>query len=141
MTALQSMIRVHSWVLEEKRRGLAEIQAFVDKLKNDIALLDQNIEAERGVTGRLEEANLAFPAFVAAALDRRKRLCETISNLEQQVDEARDAVAEAFQELKAYEMAYENQERREAAGRARAERIGQDELGIDLYRRNKASGD
>lgn len=141
MTALKSMVRVHGWVLEEKRRDLAELQIFVDKLKKDLEALDHNVEAERAAAGRSEEANLAYPAFVAAALDRRKRLCETIFNLEQEVEAARDAVAEAFKELKAFEMAHENQERREAEGRSRAERIALDEMGVSLYRRNSASGD
>ena len=141
MTALESMIRVHGWILEEKRRGLAEIQVFADKLKNDLAALDRNVEAEREVANQSETAGLAYPAFVAAALDRRKRLSETILRLEAQIDSARDEVVEAFQQLKAYETAQENHERREAAGRDRAERIAQDELGVSLYRRNNGSGD
>ncbi len=138
MTALESMIRVHGWVLEEKRRSLAEIQTFTDKLKNDIVALDQNVEAEREAANQSDEASLAYPAFVAAALDRRKRLSETISKLETQIDAVREEVAEAYQELKAYEMAHESQQRREATGRARAERIAQDELGVSIYRRNNA---
>lgn len=141
MTALESMIRVHGWILEEKRRSLAEIQVFADKLKNDLAALDRNVEAERDAANGSDAASLAYPAFVAAALERRKRLSETIGRLELQVDAARDEVAEAFKELKAYETAHKNHERREAAGRDRAERIAQDELGVSLYRRNNASGD
>ena len=141
MTALESMIRVHGWILEEKRRSLAEIQAFADRLKTDLAALDRNVEAERAAADRSGEGSLAYPAFVAAALERRRRLTETIGKLELQIDAARDGVAEAFKELKAYEMAHESQLRREAAGRDRAERIAQDELGVSLYRRNQASGD
>jgi len=141
MTALESMIRVHGWILEEKRRDLAEIQVFADKLKNDLATLDQNVEAEREAANQSETASLAYPAFVAAALDRRKRLGETIRRLEAQIDSAREEVAEAFQQFKAYETAHENHEGRESAGRDRAERIAQDDLGVSLYRRNKATGD
>lgn len=141
MTALESMIRVHGWILEEKRRDLAEIQVFADKLKNDLAALDRNVEAEREAANQSEMAGLAYPAFVAAALERRKRLGETIRRLEAQIDSAREEVVEAFQELKAYETAHENHERREAAGHDRAERIAQDELGVSLYRRNNTSGD
>lgn len=141
MTALESMIRVHGWILEEKRRDLAEIQIFADKLKNDLAELDRNVEAEREAAGQSDAASLAYPSFVAAALERRKRLSETIGKLELQIDAARDEVAQAFKELKAYETAYENHERREAAGRDRAEGIAQDELGVSLYRRSNASGD
>ena len=140
MTALRSMIRVQGWVLEEKRRNLAEIQVFADKLKSDLSALDDSIEAEREAAGSSDEVGLTYPAFVAAALDRRKQAeAETIGKLENQIDAAREEVAEAFQQLKAYEMAQENQERREAAGRDRAERIAQDELGVSLYRRNKRS--
>ena len=119
MTALQSMIRVHQWVLDERRRNLADLQVFLDKLKGDLAALDASLETERVAAEASPQAGLAFPAFVAAALERRKKLCGTIEELEGQVDALREEVAEAFAELKKYELAQENQGRRDAAKRSR----------------------
>jgi flagellar export protein FliJ len=141
MTALDSMVRVHSWALEEKQRKLADLRALLQKLTDDLANLDEELDAEREAAGKSDEAGAAFPAFVAAALDRRKKLCETIANLEKESEAARDEVTEAFGELKKYELAKKNQESQESARRKRGERIHLDELGVSIYRRNRASGE
>ncbi len=141
MTAIESMIRVHRWVLDERRRNLADLQVFVDKLKGDLVGLDGKLEAEREAAGASPEAGLAYPAYVAAALDRRKRLCGSIADLEAQVEALREEVAEAFGELKKYELAQENNGRRNAAKRSRKQRLEADELGVSIYRRNKAAGE
>ena len=138
MTALQSMVRVHRWVLEEKQRKLAELQGLADRLRADIAQLDRELENERRAAEASDEAGLAFPNYVAAALDRRRRLCETIDNLELEVDAAREEVAESFAELKKYEIARDNQDRRNTAKRDRRERADLDELGISIYRRSRS---
>jgi flagellar export protein FliJ len=141
MTALDSMVRVHRWVLDEKQRKLADLQAFVDKLRGDLTTLDKQLETEREAAGRSDEAGSVYPAFVAAALDRRKKLCETIANLDTETEAAREDVAEAFSELKKYELARDNQESQESAKRNRRERISLDELGVSIYRRTRAAGD
>ena len=70
MTALDSMIRVHGWILEEKRRNLAEIQAFADKLKADLATLDRG-----GDEGRVGQAQLWSQRITKiTSLDRIKKM-------------------------------------------------------------------
>ena len=138
MTALQSMVRVHRWVLEEKQRKLAELQSLADRLRGDLTQLDSELEAERQAAEASDEAGLAYPSYVAAALDRRRRICETIDNLETEVEAAREEVAESFAELKKYEIARDNQQRRKTAKHARRERADLDEIGISIYRRTRA---
>ena len=139
MTALDSMVRVHRWMLDERQRKLADLQVFVDKLKDDLTALDKELEAEREVADGSDEAGMAYPAFVAASLERRKKLCDTIANLESEIEAVREEVAEAFGELKKFEMARDNQDLREADKRNRRDRLNVDELGVSIYRRNKAS--
>ena len=136
MSAIDSMVRVHSWALDEKRRQLRDLQVFMDRLEADLREVDRNIEAERQAAETCD-ARIAFtyPAFVSAALDRRRALVENIANLERDVEQARDQVAEAFNEFKTYEMARDNQARRKAAERDRRDRLAQDELGLSMYRR------
>lgn len=141
MTALASMVQVLRWVLDEKQQKLAELQAFVDKLTEDLNALDTDLETERKAAGQCDEAGSVFPAFVAAALDRRKKLCETIVNLGKEVEAAREDVAEAFSELKKYELALKNQELLVSTRRSRRERMNLDELGVSIYRRTRAAGD
>ena len=141
MTALDSMVRVHGWMLEEKQRKLADLQALLRKLADDLASLDQELDAEREAAGKSDEAGAAYPAFVAAALDRRKKLCKTIANLEKESEAARAEVTEAFGELKKYEIASDNRQVQESDKRKRSERINLDELGVSIYRRSRVVGE
>ena len=140
MTALDSLVRVHSWALDEKRQKLAGLEDLAAKMHEDLERLEVELNSEqRAATGSIE-GTIAFPAFVAAALERRKKLRESIANLGLAIDAARAEVREAFQEVKKYELARDNHERR---GREKVARRGQhevDELGANMHRRKKASG-
>ncbi len=140
MTALGSLVRVHTWALNEKRRKLADIEALVDKMHNDLAQLEADIKNEQRAAADSIEGTVAFPAFVAAALERRKRQRESIANLEHAIDAARAEVREEYQEVKKYELARDNQERRERERLAKQEQIALDELGVGMHRRKNTKG-
>ncbi len=140
MTALGSLVRVHSWALNEKRQKLAGLEELVDEMHQDLEQLEAEVNNEQRVAADSIEGTFAFPAFVVAALERRKKLSESIANLGLVIDAARAEVREAFQEVKKYELAQDNYERREREKIARREQRELDELGADMHQRKKASG-
>ena len=141
MTALGSMVRVHRWILDEKRQKLAEIERFADRIKLDLERLDENLAAERDAAAQSPDGSVAFASFIAAALERRRRLVDSITNLEREADLARDEVNEAFRELKKYEMAEDAAEKRESLKRKKQEQLALDEVGVGLYRRRSSGTD
>ena len=138
--ALVSMIRLHRWMLDEKRRNLADLQVFAEKLRDDLVQLDADLEAQKGAAEGEDTAGLAYSSYVSAALDRRQKVEDTIANLEGEIEAAREDVAESFRELKRYEAARDGKQAQARADRNRRERINQDELAVGLYRRNRARG-
>ncbi len=140
MTALGSLVRVHSWALNEKRQKLAGLEELADKMHEDLEQLEAELNSERRAATGSIEGTIAFPAFVAAALERRKKLRESIADLGLAIDAARAEVREAFQEVKKYEITQDNYERREREKVARREQRELDELGANMHRRKKASG-
>ena len=138
MSALNSLVRVHSWALEEKQQKLAELERLADKLRADLAALETELAQEQTAASRSVEGSIAFPAFVAAALERRKRLRESIVNVERACQTAREDVNQAFQEVKRFELARDNALEKERQDLARREQADLDELGVDLHRRAKA---
>lgn len=138
--ALGSMIRLHRWMLDEKRRNLADLQVFAEKLREDLGQLDSEMEAQKAAAEVGNEAGLAYSSYVSAALERRKKVEGTITNLEVEIEAAREDVAESFRELKRYEAAQEGQRAKAKADRNRRERINQDELAVGLYRRSRGQG-
>ncbi len=140
MTTLGSLVRVHSWALNEKRQKLAGLEDLAGKMHEDLEQLEAELNNEQRAAAGSIEGTIAFPAFVAAALERRRKLRESIANLGLAIDAARAEVREAFQEVKKYELAQDNHERRERDKVARRERRELDELGANIHQRKKASG-
>ena len=137
MSALGSLVRVHTWALNEKRQTLAGLEGLADKLRNDLEGLEVQLRQERSAATDSIEGTIAFPAFVAAVLERRKRLRVSIANLDLAIEAAREEVREAYREVKKYELARDNQERRERDRVALRERKELDEIGTTLYQRRK----
>lgn len=141
MSALNSMVRVHRWALEEKQQKLAEIERFSDRMRQDLERLDEHLASERDAAARTPDGTMAFASFIAAALERRRRLVDSIANLEREADLARDEVGEAFRELKKYEMAQDNAKTRAGLQRKKQEQLALDEVGVGLYRQRPAGTD
>ncbi len=139
MTALGSLVRVHSWALNEKRQKLTGLEELVDKMHHDLERLEAELNSEQRAAVGSMEGTIAFPAFVAAALERRRKLRESIADRGLAIDAARAEVREAFQEVKKYELAQDTYERREREKIARREQRELDELGADIHQRKKAS--
>ena len=139
MSALGSLVRVHTWALNEKRQTLVGLEELADKLQGDLEALEAELQREQSAATGSIEGTIAFPAFVAAALERRKRLRVSIANLDLGIEAAREEVREAYQEVKKYELARDNDERREQDKLALTERKDLDELGANLHQRKKMS--
>ncbi len=141
MSALGSLVRVHTWALNEKQQTLTGLEGLGDKLRNDLEGLEAELQQEQSAATGSIEGTIAFPAFVAAALERRKRLRVSIANLDLAIEAARDEVREVYQEVKKYELARDNQQRRERDRLALRERTASDELAAILHQRKKLSED
>lgn len=139
MSALNSLARVHTWALNEKRQKLAGLEQLVERMRLDLQRLDDDLVRERLAAAGSLEGTIAFPAFIAAALERRRRLRQSIADLERATETARDEVHAAFQEVKKYELARDTHQRKEQEERSRHERIALDDLGVSRYRRGRRS--
>ena len=141
MSSLESLVRVHQWILDEKRQRLAGLQQLLDRMRGDLEVLEERLAAEREAAGRTLDGALAFQTIIPAAEERRDKLHNSIANIEQELEAARDEVGEAFQELRKYVTAQEIQQRQERERRRRRDQLPLDEMGVGLYRRNRAVGE
>ncbi len=140
MTALNQLVRLHRWNLDEKRQKLAELGRFRAKLLGNIETLEAELAREQAAAERSEVAGLSLPAFIKATIDRRRKIEESIAEVDRSIAAARDEIAKAFQEFKKYETAHGNHQRREAQKQQRREQTAADELSIELHRRQAAGG-
>ncbi len=141
MTGLANLVRLHRWILDERRQKLVEIEQLSERFRCELEVLEQSLEAEKAEAARTLDGALAFQTFITPALERRRKLRETVANIEREIEAARDDVGTAFQDLKKYETAQGMQERRETEQRKRTAQVALDELGVSLYRRGRAAGE
>lgn len=88
MSAIEALVRLHRWQLDERRRQLADLDRLAHKLGSEAERLDE----ER----------------TPAALERRQKITQSLLSVERQIVQAREALAETYQELKRYEVAAAN---------------------------------
>ena len=140
MADLAGIIRLRRFQLDEKRQALAGWQRFAEGIRDDRARLEQSIESEKQTALNTDDTNMvfAFGGFVQGALERRKRLDESLTKIEGQIETAIEDVRNAFADLKRFEQTQAQRQSREAARRARVETAQLDEIGLDGYRRRSS---
>jgi flagellar FliJ protein len=139
MSALDSLVRVHRWNVDERRRQAAELEALARKLQNDIERLGEEQRAEQKIASLSLEASYAYPGYARQTMERQATLERSLAEVEEQITQARDALTAAYQELKRYEIAAANRERIKSQLAAKRERAELDAVALENYRRRAAS--
>lgn len=138
MSALDSLIRLHRWQLDERRRQLAELDALGEKLRQEQTRLASEEQSEQAAASASHEAATAYGNYATRLIERRDRLQKSLASVQQQIAEARETLAETYREVKRYEIASANRAMQQRKRLARAQQRTLDELAIENYRRKRS---
>ena len=136
--SLKTIIRLHKWQLDEKRRALADLQNLHDRLGAELQRLRQEIHHEQETARNDPVAAFGYPAFARAAREREHRLLQSIEQVERQIAAATEEMSLALQELKRFELAEEERMKREREKIRRKEDAMLDETALVGFRRRQA---
>lgn len=139
MSALESLIRLHRWQLDERRRQLVDLDALSEKLRQEQARLAAEQKAEQAAASSSQEAAIAYGNYARQLIERRQRLDQSLASVEEQVTAARETLAESYREVKRYEIASANRAVQQKKRLARQQQRTLDELGIENFRRKRAT--
>lgn len=128
MKSRETLIRLRRFEVDEKRQKVTDIETMIAEFRRMADDLDRQILAEQERSGVRDVNHFAYPTFARAAMQRRDNLLNSAGELEDQLAAAREALAEAFEDLKKVEMIEERGEAREAAKRASREQAELDEF-------------
>lgn len=134
---LAGLIRLQRWKVDEKRRALAGLQALHAELTAKAEALEVEVAAEQQSAAANGTA-FAYRAYAEQVIQRRETLAGSIAEVLRALMKAQGELSEAYQEAKRYEMARDRVQQRLAAEAARREQIDLDEIGLNIYRRNRA---
>src|SRR5262249_23946244 len=130
MKSRERLIRLKKFQVDEKRRKVAQIEGMIAEFDRMAADLDREIVAEQERACIHDPAHFAYPTYTKAALTRRDNLKRSAVDLKIQLDDARAALGEAFEELKKVELLDERDQIREKAGDDAREQAELDRIGL-----------
>jgi flagellar protein FliJ len=130
MKSRETLIRLRKFQVDEKRRKVAQIEAMVAEFERMAADLDREIHTEQDRAGIHDPAHFAYPTYAKAAMQRRENLKRSADELKVQLDDAKAALGEAFEELKKVELLDERDQMRERAADSARDQAELDHIGL-----------
>ena len=126
MKSRETLIRLRKFQLDEKRRRVAQIEGMIVEFERIGSELEREIRAEQDRAGIHDPAHFAYPTYAKAAIQRRDNLRRSADELKLQLQDAKAALGEAFEDMKKVELLDERDQTR-----ARAEDDAREQAELD----------
>jgi flagellar export protein FliJ len=130
MNRTDTLIRLKRFRVDEMKRRIAAIDAMRADLEKKLSDLDDNVAREKQRAGDSDIGRLAFPSFLRSIESRRENLRTTLKEIEREHAAAQLDLSNAFQDLKALEVATEQQAKRLAEMQTRRQQSRMDEMAL-----------
>lgn len=130
MKSRETLIRLKKFQVDEKRRRVAQIEGMIADFQRMTAELDREIQSEQERAGINDPSHFAYPTYAKAAIQRRENLQRSADELKVQLEDAKNHLAEAFEELKKVELLDERDQARERAEENAREQSEMDGIGL-----------
>jgi flagellar export protein FliJ len=130
MKSRDTLIRLKKFQVDEKRRKLMQIESMIAEFERMASDLEREIKVEQDRAGIHDPGHFAYPTYAKAAINRRENLKRSADELKGQHNDAKDALAEAFEELKKVELLDERDQMRERAASDAHEQAELDAIGL-----------
>src|ERR1044071_8835932 len=123
MKSRDTLIRLKKFQVDEKRRKVMQIEGMIAEFDRMAVELEREIKIEQDRANIHDPAHFAYPTYAKAAIQRRENLKHSADELKVQLNDAKDALAGAFEELKKVELLDERDQMRERAAEAALEQL------------------
>ena len=138
MKSRETLIRLKKFQVDERRRRVSQIEAMIAEFERISSELERDIKIEQDRTGIHDPGHFAYPTYAKAAMHRRENLLRSADDLKTQLEDAKAALGEAFEELKKVELLDERDQARERAAESAHEQAELDAVGV-MRARNSAA--
>jgi len=130
MKSRETLIRLKKFQVDERRRKVAQIEGMIAEFERMGADLEREIKSEQDRAGIHDPGHFAYPTYAKAATQRRENLKRSADELRIQLEDAKAALAEAFEEMKKVELLDERDQLREREEEAAREQAELDAMGL-----------
>jgi flagellar FliJ protein len=104
MKSRETLVRLKKFQLDEKRRKVAQIETMIAEFDRVAGELEREIWIEQDRAGIHDPAHFAYPTYAKAAIARRENLRRSVDELRIQLEDAKSALGEAFDDLRKVEL-------------------------------------
>jgi flagellar FliJ protein len=138
MKRRDTLLRLKRFKVEDLRRRLSTLGAMCADLEHKLADLEDSVARERHRANDTDIGRLAFPSFLRSIEQRRENIRGSLANLEHERAQCDQELGSAIDDLKALELAMEQEARRAADAENRRARLRLEELAIARHLRKHA---
>ena len=115
MKSRKTLIRLKKFQIDDQCRRVAQIETMISEFERISSDLERDIKIEQDRSGIHDPGHFAYPTYAKAAIQRRDNLKRSANDLKTQLDDAKAALGEAFEEMKKAELLEERDQMRERA--------------------------
>jgi len=112
MKSRETVIRLKKFQVDERRRRVAQIESMISDFERISSDLEREIKTEQDRSGIHDPGHFAYPTYAKAAIQRRDNLKRSAHDLKIQLEDAKAALNEAFEEMKKLELLDERDQMR-----------------------------
>lgn len=134
MKNLVTLVRLHKWRIDESTRKLADLDSLATRFHGQITDIGDALAAEAPLASASVESAASYSNFLQVELARKRTLEHSLVDLEQEIVSAREQIAAAYRELKAYEITLERKRAHAKRKQDRRQQSILDEIGRTLHR-------
>ncbi|HEY3638519.1 MAG TPA: hypothetical protein VGK90_10245 [Rhizomicrobium sp.] len=138
MKRRENLLRLKRFRADELRRRTATLDTMSADVERKLADLEESVAREKQRANESDIGRLAFPSFLRAMDARRENLKATLKEIGRERTQAALDLDKAAEELKALELASEQETRRAAETQMRRSRMRLDELALSRQLRKQA---
>ena len=115
MKSRETLIRLKKFQVDERRRRVGQIEKMISEFERISGDLERDIKIEQDRSGIHDPGHFAYPTYAKAAIQRRDNLKRSAHDLKIQLEDAKAALSEAFEEATKVELLDERNQMRERA--------------------------
>jgi flagellar export protein FliJ len=109
MRSRETLLRLHRFRTEDKRRQVADIDGMIQDFLRKYDDLDATVKFEESRNGVSDPTHFNYSLSAKAARGRRDNLMRSIAELKDQLADAKNALSEEEQELRRAELLVEKE--------------------------------
>ncbi|NBX03016.1 MAG: hypothetical protein EBR02_02905 [Alphaproteobacteria bacterium] len=138
MKGINTLIKLSKRELDGLRREMASLETQKAQLQEATQKLSEELLREQELASKQPEMGAFFGGFATRIKKRQEEIAAEIKKLDEKIRALNEKILVAFSELKKYEIAKENAEKRALEEQNRKETIMLDEIAGQQFHRKQA---